>query len=370
MLVELQRKALIRVVGTPPFVYVHDLVADYLAADTTRLQAVLLDHYHKQCVDGWASGPDDGYFHRHLIDHLAARDDRKQELADLLSASTPKGQNAWFDASDRTGNVDGYRRQLERLIHAPTADLPEVMTHAMRISSVNALAGNIPASLAAALVRSGKWTIRQASGFAQECPDPKHRAACLAALLDQATDELRVQLIDEALAAVRLFDEFPSNLQPLLDALATDGRTAEALVLARRAGHGDGKVGALATVARHLDGPEREAVVDEVIEVCATTGDLFRAAAIELALPLLDLYALTELTLAAIQPLENIVARGWCEVPLVTRLIELNESAAAWTRAQNVSDVLSRAECDRDVRRQFAGGRTRECCRRSAQNDH
>lgn len=343
LLVEFPRKALIRIVGTPPFAYVHDLVADYLAADATRLQKVLLDYYGKQSVDGWAGGPVDGYFHRHLIDHLAARDDRKQDLADLLSASTAEGRNAWFEASDRTGNVDGYRRQLERLIQAPAADLPEVMTHAMRISSVNALAGNIPAALLAALVRLNKWTIRQASGFAQECPDPKHRAACLAALLDQAEDELRIQLIDEALAAVRLFDEFPSNLQPLLDALATDGRTAEALALARRAGHGDAKVAALATVTRHLDGPEREAVIDEIIEVCASTGDLFRAAAIELALPSLDLYALTQLVMAAIQPLENDVARGWCEVPLVARLIELNERVAAWNRAQDVSDVLSRA---------------------------
>jgi hypothetical protein len=343
LLVVLQRKALIRMAGTPPFAYVHDLVADYLAADATRLQGVLLDHYRKQCADGWASGPDDGYFHRHLVDHLAARDDRKQELADLLTASTPEGRNAWFEACDRTGNIDGYRRQLKHLMQAPTAELPEVMTQAVRISSVNAFGGNMPASLAAALVRSGASTLRQAAGFALECHDQKHRAVSLTGLLDQAKDEQRVELIDGALAAIRFFDEFPPNLYPLLDALATDGRTAEALALARRAGHGDGKVGALATVARHLAAEEREAVVDEVIEVCATTIDLFRAAAIELALPLLDLHALLELTGAAIKPLDNVVARGWCEVPVVTRLIELNESAGAWTFAKKVSDTLSRA---------------------------
>ena len=343
LLVELQRKALIRVVGTPPFASVHDLVADYLAADATSLQKILLDYYSKQCVDGWATGPDDGYFHRHLIDHLAARDDRKQELLDLLSASTAEGRNAWFEATDRAGNVDAYRLQLRRLINNPSTDLPEVMTHAMRSASVSAIAGNVPVSLATALVRAGDWSIECAAAYARQCPDPKQRPMCLAGLLDLAKDELRTQLIDETLVAVQLLEEFPAGLQPLLDALAKDGRTAEALALARRAGHGDAKVAALATVARHLEGPEREAVVEEVIEVCATTGDLFRAAAIELALPLLDLQALTELVIAAIQPLENVVARGWCEVPLVTRLIELNESAAAWTRAQDVSDVLSRA---------------------------
>lgn len=343
LLVELQRKALIRVNGEPPFAYVHDLVADYLAADAARLQGVLLDYYRKQCIDDWASGPDDGYFHRHLIDHLAARDDRKQELADLLTANTPTGRNAWFEACDRTGNIDGYRRQLRNLIQASTAELPEVMTHAVRISSVNAFGGNMPPSLAVALVRSGAYTLRQATNFALECHDLKHRAVSLTGLLDQAKDEQRVELINGALAAIRLSDEFPADLYPLLDALATDGRTAEALALARRARHGDAKVGALATVARHLSGSERAAVVDEIIEVCATTGDLFRGAAIELALPLLDLPALLELIEAAIQPLENVVARGWCEVPLLTRLIELNESAGAWTYAQKVSDKLSRA---------------------------
>jgi hypothetical protein len=343
LLVELQRKTLIRVAGTPSFAYVHDLVADYLTTGRAQLQEVLLDYYRKQCVDGWASGPDDGYFHRHLIDHLAARDD-KQELAKLLSASTPNGErNAWFEASDRTGNVDAYQRQLKRLINDHTIDLPEVMTHAMRIASVNTVAGNVPAALAAALVRSGEWTVRQASGYARQCPDPKHRALCLAVLLEQAKEELRAQIIEDALGAVRSFQEFPANLQPLLDALATDGRTAEALTLARRAGHGDAKVATLATVARHLAGPERDAVVAEIIEVCATTMDLFRAAAIELALPLLDRDGLTKIDAAAIEPLDNLVARGWCDVPFVMRLIELNEPEAAQTRAHNVSDVLSRA---------------------------
>jgi hypothetical protein len=343
LLVELQRKALIRVSGTPPFAYIHDLVADYLAADATRLQGVLLDYYRQQSADGWASGPDDGYFHRHLVDHLAARDDGKQDLATLLSVSTPAGRNAWFEACDRTGNIDGYRRQLKHLIQTPMAELAEVMTQAIRISSVNAFGGNMPASLAAALVRSGTYTLRQAAGFALECHDLKHRAASLTDLLDQAKDEQRVELIDGALAAIRSFDEFPANLYPLLEALTTDGRIVEALTLARRAGPADAKVGALAAVARHLTGPERSAVVDEIVQVCATTGDLFRAATIELALPLLDLLALMELVGAAIKPLENVVARGWCEVPLVTRLIELNERAAAWRCAQKISDVLSRA---------------------------
>jgi hypothetical protein len=345
LLVELQRKALIRVAGTPPVAFVHDLVADYLTAsnDVSKLQELLLNHYRAQCADGWATGPDDGYFHRHLIDHLAALTDDRKEANELLGASTPDGKNAWFEASDRTGNIDAYRRQLERLINAPSAGLSAVITHALKIASVNSLAGNLPVSLAAALVRAGIWTIQQGSGYARQCSDAKQRAVGLAALLELAQDQLRLQLFDEALSAARSIEEFPAELRPLLDALVRDGRTSEALSLARRAGHGDNKVGALVTIAGHLAGAEREVLIDEAMEVCATTMDLFRAAAVELLLPLLDVDGLKALDAAAIAPLDNAVARGWCEVPFVKRLLELNDVEAAWTRTQNVSDVLSRA---------------------------
>ena len=343
LLTELQRKALIRVAGTPPFAYVHDLVADYLKAGATQLQERLLDYYRKQCVDGWASGPDDGYFHRHLIDHLAARAGGKQEAFDLLSASTPEGRNAWFAASDRTGNIDAYRLQLERLINHSTAKLPDVMTLATQIASVNALASNVPPALSVALVRNGEWTVTQAFGYARQCPEPKHRAACLTALLDCAKNELRQQVLDECLAAVRMLEEFPSGLVDLLNALAKVGRTEEALTLARRASHGDGKAATLAAVAGHLAGAELDTVIAEGIEECATTGDFFRPAAIEMFAPVLDREGLKRLGAMAIETLENTYARGWSEQTFVTRLIELDETETAWTRAKQISDPLSRA---------------------------
>lgn len=345
LLVELQRKALIRVEGTPPIAAVHDLVADYLSArsEVVQLQGALLDYYRAQCADDWPSGPDDGYFHKHLIAHLAARPGGRPELARLLSLSTPEGQNSWFEASDRTFNLDAYRRQLERLINDPSVDLAEVMTLVTLISSVNSLAGNIPPSLSGALVRSGIWTIKQALGYARQIPDPKHRAACLVGLIDETEDAQKAQLLDESLAAVSTIEEFPSELQPLVAALASAGRTDEALALARRAGHGDARTGALARVARHLIGAEREAVISEAVEVCASTGDLFRSAAIESVMPLLDREGVAILDTSAVEPLDNAVARSWCETQLVTRLIELGEIDAAWSRARGIPDALSRA---------------------------
>ncbi|HYN38981.1 MAG TPA: NB-ARC domain-containing protein, partial [Rhodospirillales bacterium] len=64
----------------------HDLQRDFVrsrAADLPARHQRLLDAWRKLCRDGWASGPDDGYFFRHLPYHLAAAG-REDELRDLL----------------------------------------------------------------------------------------------------------------------------------------------------------------------------------------------------------------------------------------------------------------------------------------------
>ncbi len=64
----------------------HDLQGVYLRAQTKDLRAlhqVLIDSYAALCPEGWASGPDDGYYFRRLPYHLA-QVGRKQELRALL----------------------------------------------------------------------------------------------------------------------------------------------------------------------------------------------------------------------------------------------------------------------------------------------
>lgn len=54
-------------------VSLHDLLHDYatrIAGEPRALHQTLLDAYRKCCPDGWASGPDDGYFFQRLITHL------------------------------------------------------------------------------------------------------------------------------------------------------------------------------------------------------------------------------------------------------------------------------------------------------------
>src|SRR5262249_30882004 len=53
------------------FIEVHDLIHDYLRHGTREigpLHTALLSAYAARCPDGWASGPNDGYFLTHLRD--------------------------------------------------------------------------------------------------------------------------------------------------------------------------------------------------------------------------------------------------------------------------------------------------------------
>lgn len=94
-LVLLQNRALLSL--DAGMVQLHDLHWDYLVsqpADTAVLHAALLDAYAPDCPDGWPSGPDDGYFHGHLIHHLTGAG-REDEARSLLSGF------AWLTAALR-----------------------------------------------------------------------------------------------------------------------------------------------------------------------------------------------------------------------------------------------------------------------------
>jgi len=71
----------------------HDLQFDVARADLgDSLSAVhdqLLAGYAARCPRGWPSGPDDGYFYRHLAGHLAAAG-RWDELTELCARSGPQ----------------------------------------------------------------------------------------------------------------------------------------------------------------------------------------------------------------------------------------------------------------------------------------
>jgi WD40 repeat protein len=96
LLVRLDRSAMLSLDGPQDhrIVTLHDLQHDYLRAlvtDSVDLHRTLLDAYSEKSPDGWATGPDDGYFFQQLAYHLAAAG-RQEDLRLTLSDS------AWLEA--------------------------------------------------------------------------------------------------------------------------------------------------------------------------------------------------------------------------------------------------------------------------------
>ncbi|GEM_PF-2558801 len=75
-------------------IFLHDLQFDYVlkrAGDLTELSNRLLGAYAKRCSADWATGPDDGYYHRYLVYHLvkAQRPDEAKQAAAALLLGVP-----------------------------------------------------------------------------------------------------------------------------------------------------------------------------------------------------------------------------------------------------------------------------------------
>ena len=91
LLTTLERRALVRADGVSPNrrVSLHDLVRDYtgqMIEDDTALHGRLVEAYRTRCPEGWATGPNDGYFFQRLRHHLAEAglwDELAALLADL-----------------------------------------------------------------------------------------------------------------------------------------------------------------------------------------------------------------------------------------------------------------------------------------------
>ena len=124
---ELARKSLLHVEANR--VSLHDLQMDFVirwaAGSLPTLHAQLLAAYRKQCLSGWASGPDDGYFYEHLAHHLHHAD-RIQELQALLLDLD------WMNAKLTIGNVPGLLADYDTL---PSDPILGLVAGALRLSA-------------------------------------------------------------------------------------------------------------------------------------------------------------------------------------------------------------------------------------------
>jgi hypothetical protein len=84
-----------------PGVALHDLVYDYVrgvAPVTPETHERLLQAYEARCPEGWASGPNDGYFFTHLSHHLAEAGRGDEQIRLLLDLP-------WLEAKTEAGYV-------------------------------------------------------------------------------------------------------------------------------------------------------------------------------------------------------------------------------------------------------------------------
>ena len=131
LLVTLERKALLRLSADPPRrVSLHVLLHDYLRVIAQhRLKSLnerLLEAYANCCTNGWATGPNDGYFFQHLARHLKELR-RDKELRKLLLNID------WLQAKLAAESVAKLIADLDRL---PDDEVLQSVLGAIRLSAL------------------------------------------------------------------------------------------------------------------------------------------------------------------------------------------------------------------------------------------
>jgi WD40 repeat protein len=99
-------------------VYLHDVQRAYLLRKAERLQTLhqlLVSRYRAIVSDGWASGPDDGYFFAHLVHHLAAAHSVEEALALITSVE-------WLSAQLRLHGLLAVLNDCWELASSPDSD--------------------------------------------------------------------------------------------------------------------------------------------------------------------------------------------------------------------------------------------------------
>jgi hypothetical protein len=243
----LRDKALLKPVGDDSYT-LHDLLYDEAILRLTEqmplpeAHAALLVRYRMRTQDDlWHTLPDDNYIFSHLTWHMEQAG-WEEELHTLLQEETLRGQNSWYEARERLGQIAGYLADVTRawrLAEEQNA-IGLQCRYALMIASVNNLAQNLSPVLLTALVREKVWTqaqglahVRQISDSAQqaealvrlvmarELPESSSkghspRAEALAGLVPHFPEQLKAQVPAEALIAVRGIEDARSRAKALV----------------------------------------------------------------------------------------------------------------------------------------------------------
>ncbi|MCA2734398.1 NB-ARC domain-containing protein [Microcystis sp. M158S2] len=228
----------------------------------------------------WHSLEDDGYIYNHLLGHL----EKAQQIAQihlLLREETAEGHNGWYSQCEKEGKTAVFIKDIarawqlaeEHFIENPTKSIGLQVRYALITTSLNSLAGNIPAELMALLIQHEIWTPAQGLAYVRQNQDDEKRAAGLRLI----TPYLPPTLLPEALAVAKAIGdedyraEALTGLAPYLPEILS-----EALEIARGIGDERYRAEALTGLAPHL--PE---VLPEALEVVRAIGkEKYRAKAL------------------------------------------------------------------------------------------
>jgi hypothetical protein len=241
LLVRLEGKSLVQLEGAPPYrrIRLHNLVHDFLRAtldDSAALNAALLAAYRERCSDDWPSGPDDGYFYQHLIEHLLAADDH-DEVHRVLALETPEGGSAWHQAHDRIGNWDGYLADVHLAWRDASSMTIQVggesrrrsigleCRYALIAASMNGLATRMPSQLIALVLAANdpRWTPVSMLDRIRHHTDPNDAAECIAAL----GPYLSLELLPRAISIARGIEEGDGQARALASLALVAARLSE-----------------------------------------------------------------------------------------------------------------------------------------------
>ncbi len=360
------------------YISLHDLQYEVLRATADGVELLnewLLEAYRASCEGDWSSGPDDGYFHRHLVDHLLLAE-QPHEVHRLLSLERPDQRNAWYEAVDAIGALDSYIRDVERaweLAGAEGADDEHVaeqriaslglrIKYTLMLASVYSISRNIPLALIVALIDKGEWTLAQAQSYAAAIPDAGERIRAFVALALRHPSPRRDVMLREAMAAG--IEQDDDGLRAALaETLGQAGLTDQALELARAISGSQQRASAMGALVGYLSSERQAQILEEAIDAAFATGEVFRPAALAAVSPHLS-ESMIDSVLGRLSTMKSPLFRDMILADLLPELIRFGRVEEARERALALQDPASQANALAGIVEKLAPEQRSEAIRR------
>ena len=218
---------------------------------------------------------DDGYALRHLARHLhnAQRD---LDLHRMLAAEKPGGPdhrtNVWFSAHDHANSIVNYVRDVEAAaqqsagvvdedlaLRRSASELGNEIRYSLVTASIASRTDNVPPGFLGKLIRTRRWSLRQALDHARRLTDPADTASALTSILYHVDADERPAVLSEALAAVNAITSESERADALtqLSRHLHEGQAASALAAAMAITDDACRARAIAALAPRLSAEDR-----------------------------------------------------------------------------------------------------------------